>query len=196
MNKPEDILLLAKSVDVFAPQTIHTSYRVFIQYFRQPLSEDGILAGAYMVYGWMPTMLRLKGPVDAVFKLVEAGRTGRVTEALLTDCSKTLNNSLVGTTKLLHFVSPDLYPIWDSRVYRALFSKAPHRYRVEDPVTYFSFLSWLYEFESLSGFPHIKDAFESEAGYPVTNKRVAEAILYSLGGKPKIPALASLGNKP
>ena len=47
------------------------------------------------------------------------------------------------------------------------------------------FLGWCCEFESLSGFNLLKSRFELEAGYPVTNKRVSEAVLYALGPKPK-----------
>ena len=32
----------------------------------------------------------------------------------------TFNNSIVGTSKLMHFISPDLVPIWDSRVHKTL----------------------------------------------------------------------------
>jgi len=31
-----------------------------------------------------------------------------------------LNNSLVGTSKHLHFINPEIFAIWDSRVYRYL----------------------------------------------------------------------------
>jgi hypothetical protein len=186
MISPDKIFISADSILEFAPRTLHYSYQLFINYFREDeLSHDKILSGAYMVYGWMPTMLRLKGPRESVVELAHAGKLGTVSPQLLEQCAKTLNNSLVGTTKLLHFISPDKYPIWDSRVYRALFGEHPYPYRVEDTSAYMDFLDWCCEFEKLLGFARLKSRFELESGYPVTNKRVCEAVLYALGAKPK-----------
>jgi hypothetical protein len=137
-----------------------------------------------MVYGWMPTMLRLKGSVDSVYKAAYAAREGRLNPEIIDACSATLNNSLVGTTKLIHFIAPTLYPIWDSRVYRALYGKRPHPYRVEDSITYMRYLDWVCDFEEQSQFLDLRLRFEEEAGYSVSSKRVADAVLYALGPKP------------
>lgn len=185
MNSPSYILSKADLIVEFAPRTIHLSYQLFVNFFKGDLSDDKILSGAYMVYGWMPTMLRLKGPKEPVLELAYVARFGAVDLVLLESCARTLNNSLVGTTKLLHFIAPDIYPIWDSRVYRALYGKSPHPYRVENPMSYFEYLDWCKDFEAICGFAQLKGRFESEAGYYVSNKRVTEAVLYALGPKPK-----------
>ena len=140
-----------------------------------------------MVYGWMPTMLRFKGPLKPLLSLAELARRGpgkphdETLAALLGEASKTLNNSVVGTTKLLHFLRPELYAIWDSRVYRALFDQTPHPYRVENPDIYPAYLHWLGRMTKEKRFGTLKKKFEAEAGYPVTGLRAAEATLYCLG---------------
>jgi hypothetical protein len=187
MNTPNQILEKAYSIKQFVPPTIHFSYKLFLDYFEGPLSPQKVYTGAYMVYGWMPTMLRIKGPTEPIYELALAGRSGNVGVLELQNCATSLNNSLVGTTKLLHFVAPEVYPIWDSRVYRALFGKKPHPYRVEDPHLYLHFLEWAELFELLPGFSDIKARYEEEAGYCVSAKRVVEVILYSLGAKASQP---------
>lgn len=185
LRTPEEVLRAAEEIETFAPRTIHESYRAFVSFFEGPLTQEQILQGAYMIYGWMPTMLRLKGAKEAVYSAVNDAKEGRLTEAALSACAKTLNNSLVGTTKLVHFANPEAYPIWDSRVYRALHGERPYVYRVENTGAYLEFLGWVKEMEQARGFANMKRRFETEAGYGVTSKRAAEAALYALGGKKK-----------
>ncbi len=181
MKTPQEIIEESKSIHTFAPRTIHDSYFLFLQFFSEPLSEEKIMQGAYMVYGWMPTMLRIKGPKKLIIDLAEAGKNDTVSTQLLAACASVLNNSLVGTTKLLHFINPKTYPIWDSRVYRALFREKPYRYRVEQPKAYMGYLNWITKMEQCPDFHTMKTRFEQEAGYPVSNTRAGEATLYTLG---------------
>ena len=50
------------------------------------------------------------------------------------------NNSLVGVSKLLHFIQPEKYAIWDSRVFRFLSGNEPHVSIFKQPETYLSYL--------------------------------------------------------
>lgn len=179
------MLEVASSLQTFASPSLHFSYRLFIDFFKGSFSEAKIMQGAYMVYGWMPTMLKFKGSRESIYNLAKVARQGKVTSSHLTDCSKSLNNSLVGTSKLLHFIAPEIYPIWDSRVYRALVGKKPHPYRVESVDVYMEYLHWMQKFISRTGFKKLKGRFEKEAGYRVSDIRAAEAFLYALGEKPK-----------
>jgi len=69
--------------------------------------QTGMLVLAHAVYGWMPTILKsynLNGLAVADI------RGGFLPE------KPALNNSWVGTSKLFHFLAPEVWPIWDSRV--------------------------------------------------------------------------------
>jgi hypothetical protein len=91
-----------------------------------PKRERELLAAAYAVYGWMPTILKRVDNLPRLSQFVAEVRCLPVSEALplVRDAAKSnrsgpltsLNNSVVGTSKLLHFFRPDLFPIWDSRI--------------------------------------------------------------------------------
>lgn len=85
-----------------------------------PDHEYDLLAGAMAVYGWMPTMmdklnardelkalaleLRQAAPMNVANILHKYRRSGAL---------RSVNNSTVGTSKLLHFFLPDKISIWD-----------------------------------------------------------------------------------
>jgi hypothetical protein len=73
---------------------------------------------AVAAYGWMPRVVRvdadkLAAAADAVAKAADAKLAAQIIEAVA-DCLY----SVVGASKVLHFVSPEVYPIWDSNVQR------------------------------------------------------------------------------
>lgn len=74
---------------------------------------------ASAAYGWMPTIPK---NVDVNFSIVAAEDVSTADEALkfIQDMNVILNNSWVGTSKILHFINPTHFPIWDSNVARAI----------------------------------------------------------------------------
>ena len=92
--------------------------------------EQAIFA-LHVVYGWMPTIPQLKrimGSTDnEKAKFIDTLNNMLVDEN--TDCEnfnkvkEFANNSAVGASKLLHFLSDKAFPIWDSRVAKAFFSR-------------------------------------------------------------------------
>ncbi len=50
------------------------------------------------------------------------------------------NNSLVGTSQLLHFINPKQYAIWEQPCFRFLNNVEPHKYRLEKPRAYIEYL--------------------------------------------------------
>ncbi|MHC2367431.1 hypothetical protein ACVIQT_002079 [Bradyrhizobium diazoefficiens] len=90
-----------------------------------PTRERELLAAAYAVYGWMPTILK-RFDLARLSQFMAEVRCFSVNEALpvVREAAKShrggtltaLNNSVVGTSKLLHFFRPDLFPIWDFRI--------------------------------------------------------------------------------
>lgn len=103
------------------------AYPELLAFFKGPdrLTRHHVIVGAHIAYGWMPTMLDFRSDAfDDAARLLNDTRAGRV---LSDDEIRVLigivNNSLVGASKVLHFVNPDLNPIWDSRVCQYLHSK-------------------------------------------------------------------------
>lgn len=116
-----------------------------------PARERELLAAAYAVYGWMPTILKRVDNLARLSQFMGEVRSLSVNEALplvreAAAVSKdgiltSLNNSVVGTSKLLHFFRPDLFPIWDSRIAR-LFGLANGRHN--NSAVYLAYLEMLH----------------------------------------------------
>lgn len=81
--------------------------------------EDFIKLIAF-AYSWMPTIPKLLGAIDwnVVHPLIKLLQQGDMTVRyeLLSIIVPYINNSVVGTSKVLHFVAPNHVPIIDSRV--------------------------------------------------------------------------------
>ena len=106
------------------------SYPYLINYFKDAdtLNKEHLVIGAHAVYGWMPTILNLKKHEndtdsseinlnDEIVLLNKAKKGESLDEKELDLLKRRINNSMVGLSKLLHFVNPDNYAIWDSRIY-------------------------------------------------------------------------------
>ncbi|HVN67601.1 MAG TPA: hypothetical protein VMT55_04445 [Candidatus Sulfotelmatobacter sp.] len=78
---------------------------------------------AHMVYGWMPTMLEFyEFENDADYQILgEKIRLGNLGVPDFEYLKKHINNSVVGASKFCHFINPDKYAIWDSRVSTYIF---------------------------------------------------------------------------
>jgi hypothetical protein len=104
-------------------------------------NELNVVAAAYAVYGWMPTIPR-KEPRSA--ELVDFARhwknsvekkdaLGQLRVRL--DVTQAVNGSTVGTSKFLHFVAPEIFPIWDSNI-ALVFGMIS---KINDPITYIDY---------------------------------------------------------
>jgi hypothetical protein len=110
------------------------AYPALVSHFAVPqaVSWDAAILGLHVVYGWMPTIPKL----GAVMRWGEAKRQ-QLTEILnrakneqvptndeLEMLKAFSNNSMIGASKLLHFLSPKTFPIWDSRVAKVFLRKS------------------------------------------------------------------------
>lgn len=92
---------------------------------------DDAVVGLHIVYGWMPTIPKL-GEImrwdqqrkTLLTAVLTRAITGNVpTDAELVELMAFSNNSIVGASKLMHFLNPSLFPIWDSRTAQAFFNR-------------------------------------------------------------------------
>ncbi|MGA9796267.1 MAG: hypothetical protein WBQ17_12115 [Rhizomicrobium sp.] len=107
---------------------------------------ESVLCGALAVYGWMPTML--KNPPTpkqwdehkAVLSDLRSSENWDGADEILVNHQNVLkfvNNSVVGTSKFLHFSNPNVFPIWDSRIARCVGLR--HQYQLNDVGNYLSY---------------------------------------------------------
>ena len=109
-----------------------------------PLDKGALIAVAHLTYGWVPTVLHLDFDAlpDALQRVEEARRGSVLTVPQLQQVAAAVNHSVVGASKLLHFVNPATYPIWDRHVYRFCYRTldglpaAGHFYQVNDAAAY------------------------------------------------------------
>lgn len=158
------------------------SYPEFVRFFRELdlIDRHHLIIGAHLVYGWMPTILRFKSiyfdQVARMLNDVKAGR--RLGEDELDAVKELINNSMVGTSKLLHFVNPHLYPIWDSRISRFITGKAYH-YFVNDVASYLAYLAMCQTLVQDARFPAFHRSVEHKLGYAVSPLRAVELVIYT-----------------
>ena len=119
------------------------SYCHFVKYFkdRQQLTEHDLIIAANFTYGWMPTILEFKSDeFDLAVSIVnKAKQSKRISDEELLVLKKLMNNSIVGVSKILHFINPNVYAIWDSRVCNFLTGKA-HAYKVQKSGLFWAYL--------------------------------------------------------
>lgn len=170
------------------------SYPHLISYFegKNPLTDADFIRGMHMVYGWMPTMLEIH--IDcpdtvkkayilkhAVALINKAKDESHLEKEDIENLKKVINNSVVGASKLLHFISPEKFPIWDTRVYSYIFKERAYGYRVNNSGKYLEYLSLVKDIIEQDGFDQIHDTVNKKIGYGVTPVRAAELIMFQNG---------------
>jgi hypothetical protein len=130
---------------------------------------------------------------EALMALREARGTTDPNKAgkLIDEISACLN-SVVGASKILHFVNPQLFPIWDSNVERFRLGRKPYHPHMRQVRNYTIYCSQVYEVLQAAGFPEFYSAFNeafrdrlSRLGIPLyslTEVRTVESAAFELAG--------------
>ena len=172
------------------PSSYYISYPEFIKYFRDitKIDKHNLIIGINFTYGWMPTILDLlTNEYEKALEILNNAKQGSINKDELTVLKELFNNSLVGTSKLLHFIRPDVFAIWDSRVYRYLTGTEPHDYRISDINAYLDYLKFCDYLSKQEGYDKVHNSIEEKIGYPMKPLRTVELIMYTKGEKPKTP---------
>ena len=143
------------------------------------MGEDALSAIAHMAYGWMPTILKkfsdsepdIVGPATGCRSFEEAS-------ALIQSLDDSpINNSWVGMSKVLHFINPEVFPIWDSRVAKHFDLKIT---QVNKKNNFLEYLTFVEENRKSDAVKRVQEAFVKETGYSVSDVRACEFILFSV----------------
>ena len=143
------------------------------------MGEDALPAIAHMAYGWMPTILkkfsdskpRIVSPATGCRSFEEASELIQSLE------DSPINNSWVGMSKVLHFINPEFFPIWDSRVAKQFDLKIS---QVNKKNHFIEYLTFVEEHRNNDAVKKVQEAFVKEVGYSVTDVRACEFILFSV----------------
>jgi len=180
-----DVFELERTTNIPATSYI-LSYPHILSYFadRGPLDVADFVRGAHLVYGWMPKVLNLHTrPPDLTLaqaaSLLESARTqGTISDEHLSALVCVINNSLVGTSKLLHFVRPDVFPIWDSNVYGFVFEEKPSDSRVRNIAKFRAYVRRVNAIRSEERFGDFYASVNLKVGYEVSEPRAVELIMF------------------
>lgn len=175
---------IASSKRITKEDTYLKTYPKFIQYFREhkKLTEDNIIIGISLLYSWMPTILKnlnLDRIKEATKILNKAKSDKRIDHVELKVLINTFNNSLVGTSKLLHFINPNRNAIWDSKVYRSYYRKKAYHSTVNNPAKYLEYLKWIDRIKQLPAFEKFYQKMKTLLGNDITEFRAVEYPLFN-----------------
>jgi hypothetical protein len=141
-----------------------------------------------MVYGWMPTIPTFNsekevvdGAMATLLKLKHAKATVP-TKDDIEAISKFLNNSNVGTSKLMHFIDSETYPIWDSKIQKAISGMSYH-YIMKETDNYLIYCKLIAQLitlpELVSPIEMIKSIIKELFKYDISSVRAVEYLLFN-----------------
>jgi len=163
------------------------SYPHMIDYFKKikTLTVSDVVIGAHMIYGWMPTILRVdkkKTDPQEVVRILQAVKDEKDDLSVddLITLKQYMNNSIVGASKILHFVAPEQYPIWDSKIFRFTHQnqKEPSQNRVNNALTYMKYREKLHALMNHPSFTEFHNTIEEKLGYSVSGLRALELAMF------------------
>src|ERR1035437_5381685 len=168
-------------------QTYDISYPEFLHYFKNIdiITKHDLIIGINFTYGWMPTIFDFRSnKFDEALIILNNAKKGLMPDVNQLELLKALfNNSLVGTSKLLHFINPEKFAIWDSRVYTYLTGEKAYNHRIGNCETYLAYLSLCVDFIQRKEYAAAHSFICNKLGIPLTRFRSAEMIMYLNGNE-------------
>lgn len=169
------------------------SYHHFIKFFadKKQLTENDLIVSAYFSYGWMPTILNLNfqdvKDLEIPLQLLNKVKSGTFLKSTdLEILKKLFNNSIVGTSKLLHFICPSNYLIWDSRVANYFGIKVYKK--VNSVEFYLRYLDFCHKLDkNMVNEVHLNVIEKAPCMKDATTLRALEFVFFNKGIKPKKP---------
>ena len=152
---------------------------------------------ASSTYGWMPRVIRIDPQyAESALEAVNQALEVQIDSFFDLDAVMPIANylhSLVGASKVLHFVNPQVFPIWDSRIEGFRLGKKPSQYHMSKPENLSSYIHNVHEIIQDRRFPdffhEFQSAFEQRLGdcqispYKVSEVRAVEYSLLVLTEK-------------
>lgn len=162
------------------------AYSYFLNFFRKidRIQLDDIVIGISFTYSWMPTILKKIDLTNSenlilILNKVKNGEVISIKEINL--LKQAFNNSLVGTSKLLHFINPNKYAIWDSRVFKFLSGEKSYISKFKQAEIYIEYLQLLDNLKLEEDFNIFFTLIQHKVGYEISEYRALELAFYKGG---------------
>ena len=149
------------------------------------MRKQAIVAIAHMAYGWMPRMLMIcdinHENAKTIMHAVNASSSEEAIELVFEFLESPINNSWVGLSKVLHFINPETFPIWDSNVAK-IFGKQNQMSNRDLYCDYIILCHSISKSPEVSApVEKVKEHFKKTLDYEVTDIRAVEFILFTVG---------------
>ena len=146
---------------------------------RQKEDIHSMILLAHMVYGWMPTIIKSDFQKEDSY-LLQKIDVGSLENTFLLRMKECINNSIVGTSKFLHFKNPQQYAIWDSKVYRSITGKKYNQSQINNIENFIAYTKRLRFLASQSETEKMKTILIKKryCNENASNLRVIEIILF------------------
>ncbi|MCB0630420.1 MAG: hypothetical protein KDD15_11825 [Lewinella sp.] len=178
----ENLLIDVETFTIDKKNSYHQSYPEFIRYFKEldRIEKHHLIICTHFTYGWMPTVLKLDlTHFSEILEILNDARRGReLTANELDSLSKLINNSMVGVSKLLHFIQPNKYAIWDSRTFRYATGMEPHHYRLNKADNYLAYLEAIGNVGQDVRIQSLHAKIASFFGYQISKFRAIELLMF------------------
>ncbi|WP_321995783.1 hypothetical protein [Draconibacterium orientale] len=179
----------AENFSVSGNDSYIESYPEFLKYFEylELIEKHHLIISSHFVYGWMPTVIHLDTKnIEKVLVLLNAAKSGQELKLdeleILKYC---INNSMVGLSKLLHFMNPRDYAIWDSRIFKYLTGKKS-QYGIDKVKNYSAYLEEIKKLTQHPDYPNLHFKIERNFDYSITPMRAVEILMFETNRNEKI----------
>lgn len=158
-----------------------------------PITPLRFHALATMVYGWMPRVVRIDAnyttPATALLNAATKTAAHMVRGLPIFQLANCLK-SVVGASKMLHFMNDAVFPIWDSKIESFRQGKAVSHAHMGQLANYLAYVDDVHAICGDTAFPAFAANFRNAtnarfaalgiAPYPISDVRVAEAAAFEL----------------
>jgi len=162
------------------------TYPEFLKYFEniEMIKKHHLIISSHFTYGWMPTIIHLDtAEIGKVLFLLNAVKSGHLLDKdEINIIKRCVNNSLVGTSKLLHFIRPENYAIWDSRIFRYL-TEQKSDYGIGNPEYYLEYMNGIKRISENANYEKIHSLISRNFDYQVYPTRVVEIVMFETDRK-------------
>lgn len=172
-------LTVLPKIDIMNDNYLKT-YPYFISFFQEnELNIKNFVVGTNMIYGWMPTILDLNLNKEKellnIFNRIKINDDLNLIDFLI--LKNSINNSVVGMSKLLHFANPQKYPIWDSRIYKFI-TETNHATNIDKIMAYVVYMQMINEVVENKDFKEIHNHVCHKLSQDITAIRCVELLMF------------------
>lgn len=170
-----------KNIQISNSSSDLISYPEFLKYFLNldKISKHNLIIGINFTYAWMPTIFNFKSnKFDKIIIILNSAKNGhRPNKTELEILKECFNHSLVGTSKLLHFINPNKFAIWDSNIYKYLTNIKPtvKHEKIDYYINYLIFCDYIIEKKE---YLEIHKSLEKKIWYKMSKYRTLDLIMY------------------